>query len=221
MPFLQNLSPFSGRLKTCHRGLHGALLGISMVAAVAHAEPQQTQTSVASVDTPPQVVFEVVLAEIALKRDKPQVALAAYADLVLKYNDPGIFRRAMEVAAMNRHPELMLETARLWVEKEPDSTDALNALSGTLILLGRYADAQPVLARYLALLPPDQRGKALLQLPTRFPPSADPQRARKLVDLVTEPYLSTPEALLTRAQFALRAGDDAAVLKSVQQARRL
>ena len=221
MPFLQNLSPFSGRLKTCHRGLHGALLGISMVAAVAHAEPQQTQTSVASVDTPPQVVFEVVLAEIALKRDKPQVALAAYADLVLKYNDPGIFRRAMEVAAMNRHPELMLETARLWVEKEPDSTDALNALSGTLILLGRYADDQPVLARYLALLPPDQRGKALLQLPTRFPPSADPQRARKLVDLVTEPYLSTPEALLTRAQFALRAGDDAAVLKSVQQARRL
>ena len=221
MPFLQNLSPFSGRLKTCHRGLHGALLGISMVAAVAHAEPQQTQTSVASVDTPPQVVFEVVLAEIALKRDKPQVALAAYADLVLKYNDPGIFRRAMEVAAMNRHPELMLETARLWVEKEPDSTDALNALSGTLILLGRYADAQPVLARYLALLPPDQRGKALLQLPTRFPPSADPQRARKLVDLVTEPYLSTPEALLTRAQFALRVGDDAAVLKSVQQARRL
>ena len=221
MPFLQNLSPFSGRLKTCHRGLHGALLGISMVAAVAHAEPEQTQTSVASVDTPPQVVFEVVLAEIALKRDKPQVALAAYADLVLKYNDPGIFRRAMEVAAMNRHPELMLETARLWVEKEPDSTDALNALSGTLILLGRYADAQPVLARYLALLPPDQRGKALLQLPTRFPPSADPQRARKLVDLVTEPYLSTPEALLTRAQFALRAGDDAAVLKSVQQARRL
>ena len=221
MPFLQNLSPFSGRLKTCHRGLHGALLGISMVAAVAHAEPQQTQTSVASVDTPPQVVFEVVLAEIALKRDKPQVALAAYADLVLKYNDPGIFRRAMEVAAMNRHPELMLETARLWVEKEPDSTDALNALSGTLILLGRYADAQPVLARYLALLPPDQRGKALLQLPTRFSPSADPQRARKLVDLVTEPYLSTPEALLTRAQFALRAGDDAAVLKSVQQARRL
>jgi tetratricopeptide (TPR) repeat protein len=167
------------------------------------------------------VVFEVVLAEIALKRDKPQVALAAYADLVLKYNDPGIFRRAMEVAAMNRHPELMLETARLWVEKEPNSTDALNALSGTLILLGRYADAQPVLARYLALLPPDQRGKALLQLPSRFPPSADPQRARKLVDLVTEPYLSTPEALLTRAQFALRAGDDAAVLKNVQQARRL
>jgi tetratricopeptide (TPR) repeat protein len=217
MPFLQNLSPVSGRLKTLHRCLHGVLLGIGLIGAVAHAEPQPEP----SVDTPPQVVFEVVLAEIALKRDKPQVALAAYADLVLKYNDPGIFRRAMEVAAMNRHPELMLETARLWVEKEPNSTDALNALSGTLILLGRYADAQPVLARYLALLPPDQRGKALLQLPSRFPPSADPQRARKLVDLVTEPYLSTPEALLTRAQFALRAGDDAAVLKNVQQARRL
>jgi tetratricopeptide (TPR) repeat protein len=172
-------------------------------------------------DTPPQVVFEVVLAEIALKRDKPQVALAAYADLALKYNDPGIFRRTMEVAALNRHPELMLETARLWVEKEPGSTDALNALAGTQILVGRYADAQPVLARYLALLPQDQRGRALLQLPQRFPASADPQRARKLADAVTAPYLSMPEALLARAQFALRAGDDEAVLQYARQAQRL
>ncbi len=216
MPFLQNLSPAPVRRYTLHRALHAALLGICLLPLVAHAEP----ISDAVTDTPPQVVFEVVLAEIALKRDKPQVALAAYADLALKYNDPGIFRRTMEIAALNRHPELMLETARLWVEKEPNSTDALNALAGTQILLGRYADAQPVLGRYLALLPQDQRGRALLQLPQRFPPSADPQRARKLADAVTAPYLSMPEALLARAQFALRAGDDEAVLQYAQQARR-
>ena len=220
MPLLQNLFPASlpknAPTRLRHR-LQGILLAGWLSATGVQAEPLPDSP----VDTPPQVVFEVVLAEIALKRDKPQIALAAYADLALKYNDAAIFRRTMEIAALNRHPELMLEAARLWVEKEPDSTDALNALSGTLILLGRYADAQPVLARYLALLPADQRGRAMLQLPQRFPPSADPQRARKLVDLVTEPYLSMPEALLTRAQFALRAGDDAAVLQNVQQVRRL
>lgn len=219
MPFLQSLRPAPELSVAANprRSFRSALLGACLVAAGVQAEP----VPATSVDTPPQVVFEVVLAEIALKRDKPQVALAAYADLVLKYNDPGIFRRTMEVAALNNHPQLMLETARLWVEKEPDSTDALNALGGTLVLLGRYADAQPVLARYLGLLPPEQRGRALLQLPQRFPASADPQRARKLADLLTEPYLSMSEAWLVRAQFTLRAGDDAAVLKDAQQARRL
>jgi tetratricopeptide (TPR) repeat protein len=217
MPFLQNLSPSPGYRHTVHRAIQAVLLGVCMPALMAHADPVPETSS----NTPPQVVFEVVLAEIALKRDKPQVALAAYADLALKYNDPGIFRRTMEVAALNRHPDLMLETARLWVEKEPNSTDALNALAGTQILLGRYADAQPVLMRYLALLPQDQRGRALLQLPQRFPVSADPQRARKLADAVTAPYLSMAEALLARAQFALRAGDDAAVLQYARQARRL
>lgn len=217
MPFLQNLSLLPVRRHVSRRTLNAALLGICLLPLWSYADPVPE----ASMDTPPQVVFEVVLAEIALKRDKPQVALAAYADLALKYNDPGIFRRTMEVAALNRHPELMLETARLWVEKEPSSTDALNALAGTQILVGRYADAQPVLARYLALLPQDQRGRALLQLPQRFPASADPQRARKLADAVTAPYLSMPEALLARAQFALRAGDDEAVLQYARQAQRL
>ena len=192
-----------------------------MAAGVVHAEVPAVIPAVASADTPPQVVFEVVLAEIALKRDKPQVALAAYADLALKYNDPEIFRRTFEVATLNRQPDLMLEAARLWVEKEPNSTDALNVLASTQILVGRYADAQPVLLRYLSLLPEDRRTQELLLLGQRFPAQTDPQRARKLIDAVTAPYLSLPEAQLARAQAALRAGDDAAALNDVKNARRL
>jgi|GEM_PF-1131835 len=198
-------------------GAFAALLAAGTVCAEVPAAP----AAVAAADTPPQVVFEVVLAEIALKRDKPQVALAAYADLALKYNDPEIFRRTFEIATLNRQPELMLEAARLWVEKEPNSTDALSVLASTQILLGRYADAQPVLLRYFALLPADRRAQELLLLGQRFPPQADPQRARKLIDAVTAPYASLPDAQLARAQAALRAGDDAAALDAVQKARRL
>jgi tetratricopeptide (TPR) repeat protein len=198
-------------------GLLGGLLASGVVYAEVAAVPPAVQT----IDTPPQVVFEVILAEIALKRDKPQVALAAYADLALKYNNPEIFRRTFEVAAMNRQPELMLEAARLWVEKEPNSTDALNVLASTQILMGQYADAQPVLLRYLSLLPADKRPQELLLLGQRFPAQADPQRARVLIDAVTVPYQSVPDAQLARAQAALRAGDDPAALEAVLKARRL
>ena len=199
----------------------GGALAALLAAGIVCAEVPDAPAAVAAADTPPQVVFEVVLAEIALKRDKPQVALAAYADLALKYNDPEIFRRTFEIATLNRQPELMLEAARLWVEKEPNSTDALSVLASTQILLGRYADAQPVLLRYFALLPADRRAQELLLLGQRFPPQADPQRARKLIDAVTAPYASSPDAQLARAQAALRAGDDAAALDAVQKARRL
>ena len=224
MPFLQNpLIPNRAHHANAWRDrLRGALVAALLLSPIAHAEPAPTGALTnRPTDTPPQVVFEVVLAEIALKRDKPQVAMAAYADLALKYNDPGIFRRTLEVAALNRRPELMLETARLWSEREPESPDALSALSGIQMLLGRYDDAQPILVRYLAALPPDQRAKVLLQLPQRFPPQVDALRARKFVDAVTLPYLSTPEALLARAQMAQRAGDDAAALQDIQRVRRL
>ncbi len=198
----------------------GALVSLLAASAVYAEVPAAPATAIA-MDTPPQVVFEVVLAEIALKRDKPQVALAAYADLALKYNDPEIFRRTMEIAAINRQPDLMLEAGRLWVQKEPDSLEALNLLSSTQILLGRYSDALPILQRYFALLPEDRRGPEFLRLNQRFPAQADPQRAQQLVDAVTVPYLSLPEAQLARAQSAMRAGNDVAALEAVRNVRRL
>ena len=223
MPFLPSpfvISPlFFSRTALSRRGALTALLGACLLvsggARAEEAVPVVTQS------TPPQVVFEVVLAELALKRDKPQVALAAYADLALKYNDPGIFRRTLEVAALNGRPELMLEAARLWSEREPTSVDALNALSGTQMAVGRFTDALPTLTRYLAALPADERAKALLLLPQRFPPQADPKQARQLVDAVTQPYLAQPEALLARAQMALRVGDRAAAQEEIRQVRRL
>jgi tetratricopeptide (TPR) repeat protein len=189
--------------------------------AAVRAEAPAVPAPGAMVDTPPQVVFEVILAEIALKRDKSRLALAAYADLALKYNDPEIFRRTMEVAVINRQPDLMFEAARLWVQKEPDSVDALQVFASTLILLGRYPDAQPVLQRYFALLPPDRRGAEFIRLGQRFPPQADPQRVLALVDAVTQPYTNVYEAQLLRAQIALRAGNDAAALSAVNAARRM
>ena len=226
MPFLPSLSNTSLQSlcrsavarRACGRALAAVISACLLASGGVRAEEA---APLATQDTPPQVVFEVVLAELALKRDKPQVALAAYADLALKYNDPGIFRRTLEVAALNGRPELMLEAARLWSEREPTSIDALNALSGTQMAVGRFADALPTLTRYLAALPADERAKALLQLPQRFPPQADPKQARQLVDAVTQPYLTQPEALLARAQMALRVGDQASAREEVRQARRL
>lgn len=219
MPLPQKLfAPTISALHTTRRArswLCGVLSLLLLPTVQAEPAPLAKSTG-----TPPQVVFGVVLAEVALARDKPQVAMAAYADLALKYNDPDIFRRTLEVAIANRQPELVLETAHLWVQRDPDSADALGALSATLILLGRFDEAQPVEARYLAALTPPERAKALLNLPRQFSPQADAKAARQLVIAVTTPYLPAPEALLAQAFMAQRAGDETTALAQVKQVRR-
>ncbi|MGV0952858.1 MAG: hypothetical protein ACOYBR_00945 [Fluviibacter sp.] len=203
------------------RRLVTALLGVAVAMPVCAEVASPPASGAALTQTPPQVVFEVVLAELALKRNKPQIAMAAYADLALKYKDAEIFQRALEVAAFNRQPELMLEIARLWVQSQPDSPEALNALGNILILLGRYNDAQPVVVRYFGALPEEQRPQEYLRLTQKFPAQADPNRVRLLIDAATSTNLSLHEAQLARAQAAWRAGDEAAALESVRQARKI
>jgi hypothetical protein len=71
-----------------------------------------------------QVVYQVLLAEMALQRGKTEFASQAYADLAVRSRDPAILQRAIEVAGHARRLDLVLELARLWVEVEPDSQRA-------------------------------------------------------------------------------------------------
>jgi hypothetical protein len=44
------------------------------------------------------VVYQVLLAEVALQRGKNEFASQAYADLAVRSRDPAILQRAIEVA---------------------------------------------------------------------------------------------------------------------------
>jgi hypothetical protein len=58
------------------------------------------------------ILYELLLAEIALDRGSAGLAAQTYAELAQRTKDPRIARRAIEVAGAARTPQYALEAAR-------------------------------------------------------------------------------------------------------------
>ena len=96
-----------------------------------------------------QLVYQVLLAEVALQRGNADLASKAYADLALRTRDPKILERTVEVAGYARRLDLALEAARLWLEVEPSSLRAQQILTTVLLMSDRFDELAPHLIRML------------------------------------------------------------------------
>ncbi|MBK7954063.1 MAG: tetratricopeptide repeat protein [Candidatus Accumulibacter sp.] len=167
-----------------------------------------------------QVVYQVLLAEVALQRGKKEFASQAYADLAVRTRDPGVLARAIEVAGYARRFDLVLELARLWVQIEPDSKRAQQVLVGVLIMSNQLDDLAPPLIRMLEADPAALPGN-LLALNRMFARSPDRQGVLQLINKVCTPFLTLPEAHYAIAVAASAAGDNPRALAETRRALEL
>jgi tetratricopeptide (TPR) repeat protein len=167
-----------------------------------------------------QVVYQLLLAEVALQRGRKELASQAYADLALRTRDPGVIERATEVAGHARRMDLVLELARLWVEVQPDSKRAQQVLIGVLVLANQLDGMAPQLIRILeadpAALPAN-----LLALNRMFARSPDRQAVLRLIREVCKPFLGLAEAHYAVAVAAAAAGERLPALGEVRRALEL
>ncbi len=167
-----------------------------------------------------QVVYQALLAEVALQRGKSEFASDAYADLARRTRDPAIIARAVEVAGQARRVELVLALARLWVEVEPDSARAQQVLVGIQIMSNRLDGLAPQLISMLqkdpAALPAN-----LVALNRMFARSPDRQAVLALVSQVCAPFYGIAEAHYAVAVAASAAGQEARALTEARRALEL
>lgn len=167
-----------------------------------------------------QVVFQVLLAEIALQRGDLDLASRAWTDIAQRTRDARALERAVEVAGYSRRLDLALESARLWLEVEPASTRAQQMLAGVLIVGNRFDELAPLLIRMLDGEPESLPGN-LLGLNRMLARNPDRAAVSRLVDQVTEPFLRLPEANYARAVAATSAGAGERALGEVRRALEL
>jgi len=169
--------------------------------AAPHAEP------LPNLELSSQILYQVLLAEIAAQRGSMQLAVSAYLDLAKTTRDPRVARRATEIAHFARQPSAALESARLWVDIDPESQQARQVLVGMLASQGKFDEISVHVAKLLgddkARLP-----EALMRLNRSFGRHPDRAAVRRLIDKLTEPYLAYPEAHFARAQAAQSVGDE-------------
>ena len=167
-----------------------------------------------------QVVFQVLLAEIALQRGDLDLASRAWTDIAQRTRDARALERAVEVAGYSRRLDLALESARLWLEVEPASMRAQQMFAGVLIVGNRLDELAPLLLRMLES-EPESLPANLMGLNRMLARSPDRAAVSRLVDQVSEPFLRLPEANYARAVAASSAGAGERALGEVRRALEL
>jgi tetratricopeptide (TPR) repeat protein len=167
-----------------------------------------------------EILYELLVGEIALQRGDPALASQIYLDLAKRTRDPRVARRAIEVANFARLPQAAIDAAKIWQSIEPTSPQALQIVSALLIAAKRVDEAEPYLEKLLAADGVNIEG-GFLQLNRLL--SGNPDKAanlrvvRRLAAL--QPRLAS--AHLAVAQASLAAGDDAGALATVRRAAAL
>lgn len=176
-------------------------------------------TAQAAQDVPTaQILYDVMLAEIAVARGRLDVAVPIYLRLLRTTNDARVAQRATEVALFARRMDAAQAAARVWAQLDPRSRDAQRVLSGTLA--GATLSLDQIEARLDESLA-DAGARvpgALLGLNRVLGGVADKAAAQRLVNRVTEPYLEYAEAHFARAHAAYTARDEVGSLAALDEA---
>ena len=167
------------------------------------------------------LLYEFLLAEIAIQRGNATLSAQAYVDLAKRTRDPRIARRATEVAALYaRMNNAAIDAATVWHETEPGSTRALEALAGLLVAAGRYDEALPNLKKLLTGAANDP-ANGFTQLTRTLANAQDKQAALKLVRSLAADYPKLAEAHFAVARAAVNVGDERVALEEARKAGQL
>ena len=187
--------------------------------AAAH-EPRAPVPNLPPLDLTEPILYEMLLGEIALQRGSPGLAAQTYAELAKRTKDPRVARRAVEIANFARTPQYALESARVWHEADPASLQALQSLAGLLVGTRQVEEAEPYLAKLLAI---DGAAAAngFMQLSRLLAGNPDKQTNLRVVRNLAAQHPELPQARLALAQAALAANDEAGALAEARRAAQL
>jgi tetratricopeptide (TPR) repeat protein len=137
--------------------------------------------------------FAVLLAEVALQRNNIELAVQAYADLALRTRDERIMERSIEVAGFARRFDVARETARLWLDVDPESQQAQKMLTSILIMGNRLDELPPHLIGMLESNKVALPGN-LLGLNHMFARNPNRPAVFRLIETVCQPFSGIAEA---------------------------
>jgi len=190
--------------------------------ALPHSLSGDDDGELPAVELTPQIVYQLLAADIAIQRGDNGSAYATYMSLAKATRDPRIARRAAEVAIGARALDEALAATQLWHELAPKSQSAAQMQETLWLSAGRLKDVEPLLAARLAGARTDGTlPAAYAQLQRALQRVPDRAAAWALMQRVSAPDLGVASARLARASVAASAEDFAAASSEAREAMRL
>ena len=187
---------------------------------VVTAKPEAGAAQLPGVALSEELLFKMMLAEVAVQRGQPHIAVQTYLELARETRDPRVAQRATEVAWNARFVSAALEAAAIWLQADPASTQARQIMAALLVNQQQLAEAQPHLEKWLAAERANV-GQSFLQLNSLLARHKDRAAVLKLMQALAKPYPDVPEARLAVAQAAWNADAQPVALDEARAALKL
>ncbi|MEQ1836014.1 MAG: tetratricopeptide repeat protein [Candidatus Nitrotoga sp.] len=164
-----------------------------------------------------EVLYEYLLGEMALQRDQPELAAHLYLKLANSTRDPRLARYAAHLAFETRQMDKAMAAFNLWLEIEPNSLLAKQALATLLISGGKLDESRPHLKSLLAATT-ENVGNIFMRISPMITSYPDKSIAFNLLRELAQPYPRVAEARWALAQAAEAAGKHELALEEARQA---
>ena len=166
-----------------------------------------------------EFVFRYLTAEIAGQRGELGLSTKLFFELAKSTRDVRLAERAAKVAIYSKNPQAALETTRLWVELDANSTDAKQAATQIYLMNGDLIAAKPLIQQLLEK--EETRANGFLYLNNLLSHQSNKNAVLQLVQELAAPYSHLAEAHFTIGQAAFQADNQELALSEIKRANQL
>ncbi|MCS3902082.1 tetratricopeptide (TPR) repeat protein [Methylohalomonas lacus] len=172
--------------------------GMSVRTAAASDRPVQGLDS--------ETLYKLLVAEIAGQREKLDLAVENYRDIARSSRDPAVIERAIRIAVYARDDAAAADIAELWLEVEPDNSDAHQVLAAVAI---RAGDVDSAVAHLEAILNSGSGapGQKLWLIANMLSREDNRETTLAVMERLVADYRDNPDALFAYAHLAVRVND--------------
>ncbi len=191
--------------------------GSSSSGADQHAASKYAEETLPAADFPPQVLYQLLVAELAGQRGQLDVAVSNYLAAAKDSQEPAIAARAARISMFTQSLNEALEAAELWVKLAPENPDARRALAPLLLTFGRAPEAVQQYERFIELSA-NKPDRGFSQISAQLSRDKNNIAALSVMEKLLAQNNNLPHAWLAHAQLAMHQVNLKLALKSVDHA---
>lgn len=186
----------------------------------ATVEVEVPETTLPGVELDQELLYQLLLGELAIQRDDFATASTALAQAARESQDYRVAERATRAALRAKDYETAKETAKIWAELRPEDTAPLEIIAIALVEDGRVDDAQATIEELL-LIEGKQPGSIYRRLGDLLSRQPNRDGALELITRLVAQHPEDAEVYYAQAYLADRLKEPDLVLEAIDKALEL
>jgi Uncharacterized enzyme of heme biosynthesis len=166
-----------------------------------------TRPSRPHIELTQDILYKLLVAELAGQRGQLGVAVKNYLELARETRDPEVAGRATRIAVYARDDQAAAEAAKIWLELDPESSDAHQVLA---VMAVRRSDIETALVHFDHIIktPDHMLDQKLWVIANLLGREQDQALVKQIMERLMEGYQDDPEALYAYAHVMSELNDD-------------